>query len=84
MMWRLVAATLHLGEVQLESADDGEKSVVKNLEQLKIIAELLGTESAKVQKALTVKLVTRKQEVIETAHKYEKALFTREALAKVQ
>jgi myosin-1 len=82
MLWRLVAATLHLGEVHLESADDGEKSVVKNLDQLKVIAELLGTEAAEVQKALTVKLVTRKQEIIETAHKYEKALFAREALAK--
>ena len=67
----------------MTSADDGEKSVVKNPAQLKVIAELLGTDSAVIEKALTVKLVTRKQEVIETFHKFEKALFAREALAKV-
>eukprot|EP00118_Oscarella_pearsei_P025055 m.307394 g.307394 ORF g.307394 m.307394 type:complete len:1004 (+) comp42235_c0_seq1:121-3132(+) len=82
MLWRIVAATLHLGEIQFEATADEQGSLVKNAAEVKIFSELLHTSEEAVSVALTARMITRRGEVIKKPLKLVEALFTRESLAK--
>lgn len=82
-LWRLVAAILHLGEIQFQATEDDLGSSVKNSVQVKVVSDLLGSSEDAVSVALTSRMITRKGEAIKKPLLLAESLFTREALAKV-
>lgn len=52
-VFAVLSAVLHLGDVRFESAGEGSK--VSNVDEVKIISELLGVDSAQLQLLLTNK-----------------------------
>ena len=82
-MYKLLGAVLHLGNVELKNAGDGESSKVANPVVADRAARLLGTTKSALAKALTVRVVPAKGDVIETKMNQAKATYTRDALAKV-
>ncbi|XP_015779047.1 PREDICTED: unconventional myosin-Id-like [Acropora digitifera] len=81
-IWKLVAAIIHLGN--LEFADDNREqaTVVHGDTELPNLAFLLGTEAKDVKKALCFRVVAAGGSVVEKAHHAKDASYGREALAK--
>ncbi|CAH3126805.1 unnamed protein product [Pocillopora meandrina] len=80
-IWKIVAAILHLGNVEFVD-DDEEQASIKNSEKLNIIAFLLGTEPRQVEKALCYRVVAANSEVVDKGHHAKEASHGRDALAK--
>lgn len=80
---KLLAAILHLGNVKLEDAGDGESSKVGSMAELEKVARLLGTSKSELVKALTMRVVAAKTEVVEAKQNQARATYARDALAKV-
>lgn len=53
-VWRVLAAVLHLGNVQVETNKEG-KAAIKGVESLKIVAELLQVPPADLQASIVLK-----------------------------
>ncbi|CAI8055484.1 Unconventional myosin-Id [Geodia barretti] len=79
---KLQAAILHLGNVELVDGGDGESSKVANRPTAHLVARLLGTPKEEIEKALTVRVVAAKRDVVEVKTKVDKAVYARDALAK--
>ncbi|PFX19371.1 unconventional myosin-Id-like isoform X2 [Stylophora pistillata] len=80
-IWKIVAAILHLGNLEFVD-DDKEQASIKNDEKLNIIAFLLGTEPRQVEKALCYRVVAARSEVVDKGHHAKDASHGRDALAK--
>ena len=82
-MWKVVAAVLHLCNVELESSGDGETSKVADMTQLRKISKLIETRPENVADVLTHRHVATRGEAIQTPINQSKAVYARDALAKV-
>ena len=80
---KLLGAILHLGNIKLVDAGDGESSRVSSMIVAGRAASLLGTTKTSLAKALTVRLVAAKGEVIEAQQTPARATYARDALSKV-
>lgn len=80
---KLLGAILHLGNIKLVDAGDGESSRVSSMIVADRAAALLGTTKTALAKALTIRLVAAKGEVIEAQQTPARATYARDALAKV-
>ena len=82
-IWKILAAILHLGNIKLLDAGDGESSSVENMKEVNYVAILLGTKKDEIAHALTHRIVAAKGDVVETKLSQSKAIYGRDALAKV-
>ncbi|PIK44809.1 hypothetical protein BSL78_18335 [Apostichopus japonicus] len=80
-IWAVVAAILHLGEVNFESTDDDSCSV-KDPDQLSAMARLLNISQDELGKALCHRVIAARGEVMEKSHTEEEAYNGRDAFAK--
>ncbi|XP_071812059.1 unconventional myosin-Id-like isoform X2 [Apostichopus japonicus] len=80
-IWAVVAAILHLGEVNFENTDDDSCSV-KDPDQLSAMAELLSISQDELGKALCHRVIAARGEVMEKSHTVEEAYNGRDAFAK--
>ncbi|XP_069183192.1 myosin-IIIb [Procambarus clarkii] len=84
-VYRILASIINLGDVdfyQTIDKDNMEQAAVKNVEQIKIVSELLGIEPADLTEALTSNSVVTKGEIITRNNTVEEAVSTRDAMAK--
>ncbi|XP_065909856.1 unconventional myosin-Id-like [Dysidea avara] len=81
-VWKVVAAVLHLCNVELESSGDGETSKVADMTQLRKISKLIETRPENVADVLTHRHVATRGEAIQTPINQSKAVYARDALAK--
>lgn len=81
MIWSMVAAILHLGEVQFEGNED-DSCTVKDPEQLSAMAELLEINRENLEKSLCHRVIAARGEVMEKGHTEEQAYYGRDAFAK--
>jgi myosin I len=79
-VWRTVAAILHLGNIQFESEED--EIVVKNKNQVKVLAKMLMVTEAEVSTALTQRVIAAHGDIMKKSHDQTQAEFGRDALAK--
>ncbi|ELR11773.1 myosin IF, putative [Acanthamoeba castellanii str. Neff] len=83
-VFRLVSAVLHLGNIRF--ADQGGKAKVENREELDVVAKLLQQDAGVIEHALISRTVTAgvggRGSVHSVPLDVEKALYTRDALAK--
>ena len=80
---KLLAAILHLGNVELVDGGDGESSKVANMEEVERFARLVGINAEETARSLTHRVVASKLDVVETSTNAARAAYTRDALAKV-
>ncbi|XP_047481319.1 myosin-IIIb-like isoform X4 [Penaeus chinensis] len=84
-VYRILAAIINLGDVEFYQTidkDNMEQAAVKNVEQIKIVSELLGIDPADLADALTSNSVVTKGEIITRNNTVEEAVSTRDAMAK--
>ncbi|XP_050729022.1 myosin-IIIb-like isoform X4 [Eriocheir sinensis] len=84
-VYRILAAVINLGDVdfyQTIDKDNMEQAAVKNVEQIKVVSELLGIDPADLTEALTSNSVVTKGEIITRNNTVEEAVCTRDAMAK--
>ena len=83
---KLLAAILHLGNVEFMDAGDahGESSKVRNMLTADKVARMLGTSKNEVAKALTHRVVAPKGEVVTAEQNKARATYGRDAMAKVR
>ncbi|XP_064105759.1 myosin-IIIb-like isoform X3 [Macrobrachium nipponense] len=84
-VYRILAAVINLGDVdfyQTIDKDNMEQAAVKNVEQIKIVSELLGIDPSDLTEALTSNSVVTKGEIITRNNTVEEANSTRDAMAK--
>ncbi|KAK7063234.1 Myosin-IIIa, partial [Halocaridina rubra] len=84
-VYRILAAVINLGDVdfyQTIDKDNMEQAAVKNVEQIKVVSELLGIDPADLTEALTSNSVVTKGEIITRNNTVEEANSTRDAMAK--
>lgn len=80
---KLLGAILHLGNIKMEDAGDGESSRVGSMIVAARAASLLGTTKTALAKALTTRLVAAKGDLVEANLNPARATYGRDALAKV-
>ncbi|RXG59092.1 Myosin-IIIa [Armadillidium vulgare] len=84
-IYRILAAIINLGDVdfyQTIDKDNMEQAAVKNVEQIKIVSELLGIDASNLTDALTSNSVVTRGEIITRNNTVQEALTTRDAMAK--
>ncbi|XP_076034447.1 STKc_myosinIII_N_like and MYSc_Myo21 domain-containing protein ninaC isoform X2 [Oratosquilla oratoria] len=84
-VYRILAAIINLGDVdfsQTTDKDNMERASVKNIEQVKIVSELLGVDPDDLTEALTSNSVVTKGEIITRNNTVEESVSTRDAMAK--
>ncbi|GFO36528.1 unconventional myosin-ixa, partial [Plakobranchus ocellatus] len=84
-IFSVLSAVLHLGNVEFKKKGDNyhdESVLVKNMETVKIISELLKVKDEFVLEALTQKKTKAKNETIVINYKMGEACATRDAMAK--
>ncbi|XP_063883342.1 myosin-IIIb-like isoform X3 [Scylla paramamosain] len=84
-VYRILAAVINLGDVdfyQTIDKDNMEQAAVKNVEQIKVVSELLGIDPTDLTEALTSNSVVTKGEIITRNNTVEEAVCTRDAMAK--
>ena len=79
-IWRLMAAILHLGNINFE--EDGDSSKITNEAPLNRVAKLLEVENSAAKDALTSRTVSAGGEIIAAQHTQEIAEYGRDAFAK--
>jgi len=79
-IWSLMAAILHLGNVDF--TPDGDTATISNKDLVNRIAKLLSTDVESVSSALTTRTVSAGGDVIAAQHTAEIAEYSRDALAK--
>nr|WEL12765.1 myosin class I A [Halisarca dujardinii] len=81
-IWRIIAAVLHLGNVEVEPSSDGETSLIKNTALLEPVAKVLGTTVEALSTALTKRTLATRGEVVVANLNASVAAYTRDALSK--
>lgn len=79
---QIVAAILHLGNIKLVDAGDGESSRIGIMSTARKVAGLLGTTKEVIQEALTTRVVASRREVVKAKQNPARATYARDALAK--
>ncbi|XP_062546229.1 unconventional myosin ID [Armigeres subalbatus] len=80
MVWRIVAAVLHLGNIHFKSQD--EQIQIANRNTLSTAAKLLHVTDEEMQRSLTERVIAARGEIMTKTHDIEQAEFGRDALAK--
>ncbi|ESN98581.1 hypothetical protein HELRODRAFT_192996 [Helobdella robusta] len=78
--WSIVAAIIHLGEVNFTEVGDDARIQNRNL--VTTVSQLLSVEPSETEKALCKRVVATKGEVVEKGHTTDQAKFGRDAFAK--
>uniref|UniRef100_A0A8D8Y3H0 Myosin-VIIa n=1 Tax=Cacopsylla melanoneura TaxID=428564 RepID=A0A8D8Y3H0_9HEMI len=81
VLWNVVAAILHLGNVEFFKEEDGNVSVNKS-NSLSKASQLLGVEEDDLTQALTERVIAARGEIMQKAHTLQEAEYGRDALAK--
>ncbi len=81
---KLLAAILHLGNIDFNSDEDGSGSVITNLEALANSAHLLNMEPEELKNTLTRRVLASKKEQVYSNLSPSGATYSRDALAKVK
>lgn len=81
---RILAAILHLGNIQFQPDEEGDGSIVMTDEEASQVARLLGMEKEEVAKILTRRILASQKEQVETKLSTIRAKYSRDALAKVR
>nr|CAB3264158.1 unconventional myosin-Va [Phallusia mammillata] len=84
LVFRLISAILHMGNIDIEEGSKGEDSCQIQLddEHLNTMCELLGIEAKQMAQWFCNKKITTMAEVLVTPLSLDQALFARDALAK--
>ncbi|XP_058815475.1 unconventional myosin ID [Topomyia yanbarensis] len=80
MVWRTVAAVLHLGDIRFKSQDD--QIQIANRKQLTTVAQLLHVTEEEMMRSLTERVIAARGEIMTKTHDTEQAEYGRDALAK--
>ena len=82
-VYRLLAAILHLGEIEFETLNSDEDSChVKDPDDLETVADLLGISPSDLGLCLTTRSVVASGESFVRRHSVDEALTTRDSLAR--
>lgn len=79
-LWRIVAAILHLGNVDFESDED--KLVVKKSKSVDLVADLLRVPKNDLETALCERVIAARGDIMRKEHTESEAAFGRDAFAK--
>ena len=82
-IYRILAAIINLGDIdfyQTIDKDNMEQAAVKNVDQIKIVSELLGVEASELTDALTSNSVVTKGETITRNNTVSEAVTTRQVI----
>jgi myosin-1 len=82
-VWRVVAAIIHLGNLEFNPMNHNEESEVADKEALRLTAGLLDVDPTALGAALCSRVVAARGDVVSKQHNVNDALFGRDALAKV-
>uniref|UniRef100_A0A182MQJ1 Myosin motor domain-containing protein n=1 Tax=Anopheles culicifacies TaxID=139723 RepID=A0A182MQJ1_9DIPT len=80
MVWRTVAAILHLGNIEFQMQD--EKITITNGKTLAQVAQLLQVTAEEMRTALTERVIAARGEIMTKSHDTKQAEYGRDALAK--
>lgn len=80
---RILAAILHLGNIQFVADEEGVGSLVSPEEEATQVARLLGMERVDVVRVLTSRILASQKERVVAKLAPFRAKFSRDALAKV-
>lgn len=80
MVWRTVAAVLHLGNIEFRTQD--EQIQISNRKQLTTVAHLLNVTEDEMRRSLTERVIAARGEIMTKTHDTTQAEFGRDALAK--
>ncbi|XP_075436512.1 unconventional myosin-Id isoform X2 [Ascaphus truei] len=78
--YKILAATLHLGN--LKFVVDGDTPLIENMKVVSVAAELLGSRSELLEKALLFRTVATGRDVIDKQHTEKEAVYGRDAFVK--
>ncbi|XP_070211520.1 unconventional myosin-Id-like [Littorina saxatilis] len=81
-LWNIVAAVIHLGNVDFETGPDQEHAQVVNRQDLVDLAKLLNVETEALERALLSRVIAAGGNVVEKSLNVKDALFARDAFAK--
>ncbi|XP_044760641.1 unconventional myosin ID [Coccinella septempunctata] len=79
-IWRVVAAILHLGNVEFTKSDD--KLSVKDNRSVEYVATLLQVERRELERALCERVIAARGDIMRKEHTESEANYGRDALAK--
>ncbi|CAH1988239.1 unnamed protein product [Acanthoscelides obtectus] len=79
-LWRVVAAILHLGNVEFDVDED--KLILKKGQSVNNVAELLKVEKSDLEKALCERVIAARGDIMRKEHTETEASFGRDAFAK--
>lgn len=79
-LWRVVAAILHLGDI--EFLTDGDKLQIKDTKVAKNVASLLKVSENELTKALCERVIAAHRDIMRKEHTETEAFYGRDALAK--
>jgi myosin heavy subunit len=82
-LWQVVAAIIHLGNLDFIEGVETESSAIRDQGLLKTCARLLQVKPAELSAALVQQVVAARGDVVAKRHDIPAALYTRDALAKV-
>ncbi|CAF0979976.1 unnamed protein product [Rotaria sordida] len=85
IIWKIVAAILHLGNLKFTDVDGEHCSITRSNDkndQLKWISKLLSCEESEISSALTSRVVAARNEVIQARQNITRAYYGRDALSK--
>ncbi|KAL5007010.1 hypothetical protein ScPMuIL_015816, partial [Solemya velum] len=81
-LWKIVAAVLHLGNVEFDSIDDKEEVVVRDRSVVRDISTLLSVSEEDLTKALCYRVIAAGGNVVEKGLTVPQAYYARDAFAK--
>jgi chitin synthase len=74
-IWQLLAAILHIGNIQLKEPVEGETCAIKNFQQLQLVSEMLGVSTEALKNTLTSRTrIVGKDNVVEFFNEKEAAV----------
>lgn len=79
-VWRTVASILHLGNI--EFVQDGESTKIKNMDLMRIVADLLRVPEDQLVRSLVGRVIAARGEVMEKSFTLGEAMVARNAFAK--
>jgi len=82
---RILSSVLHIGNINIEAIDGGEKAKIKNMDEVDVVCELLGVTRVILSEALVQRTMTtsaRRGSVYKIPLKPQEAVDCRDALAK--
>ncbi|XP_022081867.1 unconventional myosin-Va-like isoform X3 [Acanthaster planci] len=81
-IFRVIAAVLHFGNVDIRPGDHESSKIEKNNESLPVLCELLGIEEVQMKKWLCNRKIITVREILTKPLTATQAVFSRDALAK--